>query len=286
MIGTKIVKYFLTANKISCFRTFIAVKLLFNGKLEVTKENLSLLANVLSVSVDSIRKHLKMLKSLELIEKGGQNWVHIVGNKRFKIRNASTGNLSYNFTLDELKDLKKFRTLCRTIEFQEAAKAYQNKKSTERVGAVDKMGTTGYTCSIRWISASTKRNFSTIAKHRIRAKQYGFLTYKRTFTVLSCTKRFETKTACQKTNNSILLFHNCEFKTNEQLKCQLRYSEFDSKKYVLGFKDKKHELEAIVIEETPETYFNFALIKRNVNLSKVEKAIYRANYDLFNNAKN
>ena len=291
MIDTKLCRFFITANKLASFKSYIAIKLLFDGNIESNKENVSILANKLNISTDAVRKHIKTLVQLNFLEKGGKKWFHIVGNKRFKLRNGTSGRLGYAFTLSDLQDTKRFRTLCRAIEMQEAAKAYskntQNIEPTKKNGEGEKMVTPCYTVSISWLSSSTGRKSSTIAKHRSRAKQYGLINYKRTFQIISCTEKFERRTATNITQKSILLFHDCTFETTEQLMNQRRFDyDLIGQRGVFPFFNKDKQIEAIVKEQTPELTFNFQTKKRNVNFTKEEKIIFKSNYAQRDNYKN
>jgi hypothetical protein len=235
LIGTKVISFFVSSKKISSFRTYILIKLRFDSKVNTRSNDITAIAQLLGTSKHNVRKHISQLHKAGLLEKGGNDWFHIVGNVRYSEKFGEDLSIrGYDFQLQDLKDIKRFRTLCYTIEYEIAAtfykkqtcvnlneitaqkskKKYANKEyrtlkakqlkelsdSKENNGASPiprpilkmriRIPESRYTVSTSFASLTTNRNQSTISKHRLRAKQNGIVSYKRTFEVHHCTEDF------------------------------------------------------------------------------------------------
>ena len=299
MSGTKIVKYFIDCNKLSSFRTYLLIKIKFNGNLAVNGDNISILATSLGTSKDNIRKHIKQLLNIGMIEQGGKNWIHVVGNKRFAMYNGELSLYSYDFKESQLTDIKRFRTLCRAIEMQVVAKFYSKATCTNKAELAINYKETGsdnagasraaprYIISPSFISVTTNTNQSTIAKHRARAKKYSLISYNRTFEVLQHTPDFlKNGNNFVNPNAPIFKLENSEVVTKSQIADLIDYETSDILRSKNSFvlKSKKGMLEAVVTEESPEIIFNFHLKKARVTFNRVELALYKKNKSLFFNA--
>lgn len=306
MISTKVLNFFVSSKKISCFRTYISIKNHFNCKVNMKGKGVAAIAQLLGTSKDNVRKHIKQLHKLEFLQKGKNDWYHIVGNKRFSDKTGDKPLRGYDFKIADLKDVKRFRTLLYTIEYENAAVTYKkatcinlreivkaksqikylkdekrqltkeyketlSKENTDTdleknsASSLPKplmkipIDSARYVVSTSFVSQTTNRHQSTITKHRLRAKKYGFVSYKRTFDVLRCTDDFIIKTSTNTgVNMPLFKFHNSEINSNTELCKILSCSNDESLTYanVFPLKDNKGRTAAIVSEEAPEMIFN------------------------------
>lgn len=296
-MNTKIVKYFIDSNKLSSFRTYLLIKIKFNGNLAVNGDNISILATSLGTSKDNIRKHIKQLLNIGMIEQGGKNWIHAVGNKRFAMYHGELSLYSYDFKESQLTDIKRFRTLCRAIEMQVVAKFYSdttcvNKEeisiayriANESDNAGANKPAPRYVVSPSFISVSTNRNQSTVSKHRLRAKKHGLLSYNRTFEVSQHTEAFlKGRSNFVNQNTPIFKLENAEIVSKSQIADLIDYETSDALKGKNSFvlKSKSGILEAVVSEESPEVIFNFKLSKARVTFNRVELVKFKENRAIF-----
>ena len=330
MISAKVMQSFVSSKRISCFRTYILIKLRFDSKINTRGKMIASIAQLLGTSKDNIRKHISQLHKAGLLEKGGNDWFHIVGNIRYSEKFGEDLSIrGYNFTLEQIKDIKQFRTLLYTIEYEIAATFYKNqtcvnlneitaqkskkkysnkeyrtlkakqlKDSEENTEQVTiprpilkmrvRIPVSRYTVSTSFASLTTNRKQSTISKHRVRAKQNGFVSYKRTFEVHHCTEDFLEKTNyCKSVKMPLFKFHNTEINSVGELYNILSYSE-DATRYRNTFplKDNKGQITAIVSELTPEMIFNIKSNKIRNYVSKEDKMKIKESIMKVNSMKN
>lgn len=290
-VGVKIISFFLNSKKVSCLRTYIAIKILFNGNMQVTPANISKICNSLNTSHDNIKKHLSQLIALKMLENGGNNYVHVFGNKRFGEREFELINRVYSFDLSDLIDIKRFRTLCHCIEFSCAAETYKNETcvNKEAKNAGYNKTQLRYVLSLSWLSNTVKRSKSTVAKYRLSGKNYQFISYKRNFEVISHTpvfrKRFFEQKQYIKTNmcfgEANVIDHN---KSNEMV-CLMKELKNTESGLILLF-DNKNNVAALVKEVAPEVKFCIKTSKRKNRLRPEEAILFKRKYDMISSVKN
>jgi hypothetical protein len=307
-----------------------------NSKVKLNGKDIGKIASHLSTSKNTIRKHISQLIKFGLLEKGGNGWIHIVGNTRFSLNNDIELSINaYEFDLEVLKDIKKFRTLLYTIEYEICARTYRKstcvnndeivkQKSKKKYATAeykkakakrDKLNSKNkevkdggviarqipspilrievsipdsrYVCAPSFVSSVTNRNHSTIAKHRIRSKEFGFVSYKRTFNVLNTTDDFLIKqNFTTSVKMPIFKFFDAEYNSNEGIKDVCRYSEIMEHRNVFPLFDKKNNVTCIVEEVSPEIIFNIKSFRLKNYSTKEEKRLTKEAYLKIHSAKN
>lgn len=169
-------EYFVNINKISCARFYFYVKAHYNNQIHT--EDIAAIAIALGTSKSAIRKNMNQLIELGWMINYSEGYWYIKSSKYFfdpKIRNKNK-----YISLEELRDVKKLRTLFYAIAYDTCQRIIKYMMFKER----DKntmLGENGlYKISADYVKTSLglKSSLKTILKHCSRSNLYGFLRVK------------------------------------------------------------------------------------------------------------
>jgi len=171
-VSSDIAKCLLKSNKISCFRAYIFMQYELAGKYH--NRYIDKVAKFLKVHVQTVRKMIRQLIRLGLIEKRNKGWYCLVSPKRLLFQIGKTTTQMIYIHPSSIKCIKRLRTKLMSCMHAVCAKIVSRTQPETSDGAAKVTVKLALSYVQKYMN---NKSISTISKHRKRAKQFRFLDY-------------------------------------------------------------------------------------------------------------